>query len=78
MDIEYQIRSVFSGDLIYKSDCRKEVVKVLDKRNHSTHDVYWVNPISGRVRVITSGKLFVKQTRINRSNNVIQTSLIDT
>ncbi len=78
MDIEYQIRSVFSGDLIYKSDCRREVVKVLTKRNPGTYDVYWVNPRSNKVRVISPGNIFVKQNQPDRSENLKQTSLIDT
>lgn len=78
MDIEYQIRSSLSGNLVYQSDCRREVVQMLNKRNPSTYDVYWVTPKSGRVRGISNGKSFVKQARRNSPKNVIQTSLKDT
>jgi len=78
MDIEYQVRSIFSGNLIYKSDCQRDVVKMLNERNTGTYDVYWVNPRSGRIRVITNGRSFVKQAKLSGSENVIQTSLIDT
>lgn len=78
MDIEYQIRSVWSGNLIYKSTSQKDVIQKLDKRNPGTYDVYWVTPRSGRVRAISAGRSFVKQA-VNKSNkNGIQSSLKDT
>lgn len=77
MDIEYQIRSVLSGNLVYKSTCREEVTQKLNKRNPSTYEVYWVTPRSGRVRAISAGSSFAKQVRGTSAKNGIQTSLID-
>jgi len=75
MDIEYQLRSVLTGNLVYQSSSKRDVIQFLTKRKPSTHEVYWVNPISGRVRAIDNGKLFVKQNKLGRGENVKQTEL---